>query len=151
MKPHVREFEIGAVGSYANPDYGPRRNGNVGGFAVFSTRFFGVEADGSFTVASPIGIHETTAVIGPRFQYEKKFLTVYAKAQVGAGSFSGDPNNSYNDDKRYVVEQYGGGVEVRAMKHIKIRAVDVSYQVFPTFAPRNLTPLLLGGGVAYSF
>ncbi len=151
MKMRVRELEIGAVGTYADPDFNPRRNGNVGGFAAFNTRWWGVEADGSFTVASPTGIHETTGAIGPRVNYTTKYVTVYGKAQVGGGSFSGDPVHIYGEDKKYILEQYGAGVDIRVMKHLKIRAVDASYQVWPTFPPHNLTPILVSSGLAYTF
>lgn len=145
-----RSLDIGGTAFFTDPDYGHGSNVDVGAFVAFTGRFFGVEADAADTVRHTGGIREPYVVAGPRFQYRTRHLTVYGKAQAGAGHFSGD-RSSADNKKTFVVENYGAGVEFKVSPHLLVRAVDANYQVWPTFANNNLTPFHIGSGLAYSF
>ncbi len=146
-----REFELGAFGTYTQPDYGHSVNTDVGVYAVYTSKYFGIQADAVDTVINRGGIREASGVIGPRIQLRAKELTFYAKAQAGAGRFSGDPANRYSNKIVGAVEQYGGGMEVNVLKHAKLRVIDYSYQVWPEFSPRNLSPTIISSGLAVRF
>jgi opacity protein-like surface antigen len=147
----LREAAIGVFGSYEMPDYGSEGNVGVGAWATFTGNYFGVQADAEDTVDSRAGIRERSIVVGPRIQLRTHGVTFYAKAQAGAGHFSGDIYNTVSNKTTKVIEQYGGGVELNPTKHLKVRLADYSYQVWPEFSPTNLTPSIVSSGFALRF
>lgn len=146
-----RELQIGAFGSYVDPDYGPSVNVDVGVYVAFTAKNLGVEADAADTVDSRGGIHEAYAVIGPRAQMKFKMVTLYVKAQAGAGRFSGATSDPINNHTIGAVEQYGGGLEMNLSRHVKVRLADYTYQVWPEFSVANLTPYHVSSGLAMRF
>lgn len=146
-----RELDLGLSAYYTKPDYSSGFNVDVGAFVAYSGKYFGGEVDAADTVRSGRGIHEPYIVAGPRFQYRTHYFTAYVKAQAGVIHFSGAPAQPINNRQTLVLENYGGGIEVKVGPHLKIRAVDINYQIVPTFSPNNLTPFHIGSGVAFSF
>ena len=143
------DLDLGLTAFYVRPDFGQSVNVDVGGFVALTGKYFGVEVDAADTVRSGNGIHEPYIVAGPRVQYRTRHFTVLAKAQAGAGHFSGAPGQ-FNNKQTLIVENYGAAVEFKISRHLKLRAIDANYQIWPTFAPNNLSPLHIGSGIAFS-
>ncbi|ADW67570.1 outer membrane beta-barrel protein [Granulicella tundricola] len=145
------EFQAGVFGAYNTADYGTTGNIDAGVYASLMARHFGIQVDAADTVDSRAGVREAYVVAGPRFQMRYKPLTIYAKAQAGVARFSATPAPRLNNKDTSAVEQFGGGVEINATRNLRIRVVDYSYQIWPEFNPRNLSPQIVSAGVAFHF
>ena len=144
------ELEIGANAFYANPDYGHGSNVDVGAFVAYTGRYIGAEVSAADTVEAKSGIHEPYIVGGPRFQYATHYFDVYVKAQAGVGHFSGDNAQPENNKQTFLVENYGAGLEFKVSRHMKVRAIDANYQIWPSFHSDGLTPIRLGSGIVFT-
>lgn len=155
------QIQIGAGWSWGDPDYG----GKVQGVSIYGdydfTRHWGVEGDVHLlNVVTPADRIEDSYLIGPRYVFHFGRLQPYAKFLVGLGHYKTDFDKG---DPRYYTDSYtathgiyafGGGVDVRAARHLNIRAIDFEYQRWPSdnFAFSNgLTPWALTFGAAYRF
>lgn len=147
----IRTLDVGVMGYFTAPDYGHSSNVDTGVFVAYTGKVFGVEADAADTVRDPGGIRESYIVAGPRIQYRGRRYTVYGKAQVGAGHFNGDRAQPTLSGHSFLVENYGAGLEFSLSRHLKLRAIDADYQIWPSFYTNRLTPIHLGSGLALSF
>jgi hypothetical protein len=146
------DAQIGLQGTYLAPDYGRSVTASAGAYGAYTGRHFGIEADAMDTVGSDrSGIREASAVVGPTFVVRKGAFVFGVKAQVGAGHFAGDPLHTSVNHDTYVLESYGGSVDIRLVHHVNLRLIDGDYQVWQGFNSHNLTPFSLGAGIAYRF
>lgn len=144
-------LEVGVNAAYDKTDYGDKANILVGGFVTFTTRRFGVEANGSIVAHARVAARENTLVIGPLYNFvNNDHLRVYAKASFGVGHFSGDPGNPGANRHNFFVQSYGGGLDVNLTKHLIVRAVDAEYEIWNSFPPGGrLSPYKISAGLAF--
>jgi|SRR5580698_3221312 hypothetical protein len=145
--------QIGGGGSVANPDYSPNK---IGGFATYGTfdftRHLGLEGAIHYTsLHAPDYTKENSYLIGPRYVFHHKNLYPYAKVLVGFGRFCYTFVDASSATYTYKIYAPGGGLDIRASKHINIRAIDVEYQQWPGFPTHGLAPLVGTIGAAYAF
>ncbi|MEO8736051.1 MAG: hypothetical protein ABI380_05890, partial [Edaphobacter sp.] len=77
----------------------------------------------------------------------------YAKALFGFGQFKFQYPSQYPSAATYTygVYAFGGGLDLRATRHINVRAFDFEYQKWPSFRQNGLTPIVMTVGAAYTF
>jgi hypothetical protein len=143
-----REFQLGVTASYVAPDYGRGVDVGVGGFIAVSGKHLGLEADVLHTIDKD-SASELSVVVGPRLQQKAGPFTFYVKAQAGGGHFGN--GTRYDNHSTFLIESYGGGLDLRISKHLEARLVDGNYQVWQAFIPHNLTPFNVGSGLALKF
>ncbi len=142
--------QIGGAGSLTSPDYSPNK---VGGLAIYGTldftRHIGIEGDIHYSLVTPAQVAENSYLIGPRYVFHHKHLHPYAKALFGFGRF----NYAHATTATYTYKIYalGGGLDIRATKHINVRPIDFEYQQWPGFPANGISPLVGTIGAAYAF
>ncbi|WP_348268953.1 outer membrane beta-barrel protein [Edaphobacter paludis] len=149
-------LQIGGGVTYARPDYGPK---GIAGLTIYGdydfTRHLGVEGDMHFVnLITPTDISEDTYLIGPRYRFHYNRFTPYAKALFGFGRFGYQAPSQYGNKAStytYGLMSFGGGVDLRATKHLNVRAFDFEYQDWPGYRGKGLSPVVMTVGVAYSF
>lgn len=146
-----REVDLGIVASYRDPDYGHSFNISTGAFASFTGHRFGAEVSADYTAVADDSKRENTITAGPRFNViDSRHLTLFARAEFGAGHFSGDPASPSNKETIFV-ESYGGGADLHLSRRVNMRLVDSSYQIWPGFTNHHLTPFSYGSGLGIRF
>jgi hypothetical protein len=147
-------LQLGAGLTYARPDYDrPIKGVTVYGSYDF-TRHFGVEGDLHFVnIITPGDISEDSYLIGPRYRFQYHRFTPYAKALFGFGRFGYQYPSQYPRAATFTYKIYslGGGLDLRATKHLNVRAFDFEYQKWPGYPPHGLSPIVMTVGVAYAF
>lgn len=146
-------IQLGVGGTLTNPDFGQSNIGQITFFGDINLQYnIGLEGVIHYSVNTPDDVSENSYLIGPRFILRHKRIDGYAKVLFGAGHF-GLQSGSFADPNTATYFEYvlGGGVDVRATRHINIRAFDFEVQKWPTFAANGLTPLAGTIGVAYVF
>ena len=145
--------QIGGGGSVASPDYSPNK---IGGITVYGTldftRHIGIEGALHYTsLVTPDYVAEDSYLIGPRYVFHHNRVHPYGKALVGFGRFSYKFQNAPSATYTYKIYALGGGLDIRATKHINVRAIDLEYQQWPGFPVNGLAPLVGTIGAAYAF
>ena len=146
-------LQAGVAYSYAHPDY----NLPIQGLTAYAdydfTHHLGVEGDMHFlTIITPGDIAEDTYLLGPRYKLHYGRFSPYVKALFGIGRFQYQyPTYGKDTTYTYGVYDFGGGVDVRASRHINVRAFDLEFQKWPSYRDHGLTPLVLTVGAAYTF
>ena len=145
--------QAGLAVSIASPDYGQQY---IKGVTVFGDldlgNHLGVEADAHLvSYVTPTDIGQNTFLIGPRYSFHRKRLAPYAKALAGLGLFEYQYDNIPHYHESYFVYAFGGGLDVRASRHIVVRAIDFEAQRWPGYRTGGLTPYVTSFGVAYAF
>jgi opacity protein-like surface antigen len=146
-------LQVGGGYTYGTPDYGQK---NIQGFLAFAdfdfTSHLGVEAEGHYISAvTPDDLGENSIFVGPRFIYSRNRFSVYGKAMIGIGDvvIQVVQDNPEGGAGTYFAYAIGGGLDIRATKHIVVRAFDFEYQRW-SYA-NGLTPTAATIGVAYRF
>jgi opacity protein-like surface antigen len=141
------------VGGYfvivPKPDYTDHTFYGGGAYATYDfMRNFGVEASyRQANTSSDEKTYERTYEIGGRYVRHYGRLNPYVRASYGRGVFN-FPENQGNF--AYNLFSFGGGVDVRAMKHINVRG-DYEYQHWMNFLQSGLSPQVISIGAAYHF
>lgn len=147
-------IQVGVAGSSYSLDYG---EGREKGFTIYGdvdvTRHLGLEAlYRNASIIAPGDVGEDHYLIGPRYYVTRGRFSPYVKGLVGVGVINFQQGSfpvAYSE--RYFIYSLGGGLDIRATRHINIRAIDFEYQLWPTFKPNGLTPTGFSAGVAYTF
>lgn len=149
--------KVGASFSFGSPDYRDTTT-YVEGLTIFADVGFARRAAAEIdlhydSLITPIDIGEDTFLIGPRYSVIRDDeANVYVKVLGGLGRFAYQPgtySNPHTDT--YGVAAFGGGIELHALLHFDIRAIDLEYQVWPGFASHALKPVVASTGLAYRF
>jgi opacity protein-like surface antigen len=144
--------QVGGGYTLAAPDYGPSIQGGSG-FVDFDFRpHFGVEADIHYiALITPGDLAENTFLFGPRYVYPRGRFSFYAKGLLGFGDLVIQEVQDHPEGGagRYFAYAVGGGVDIRATKHLAVRAADFEYQHWSFY--NGLTPLVFTVGAAYRF
>lgn len=147
-------LQVGGGFTYARSDYGvPIKGLTVYGDYDF-TRHLSVEGDLHFVnIFTPGDIGEKTYLLGPRYSFRYHRFTPYAKALFGIGQFQFQRPSSFLVAATYTygVYSFGGGVDLRAARHLNIRPFDIEFQKWPGFGQHGLSPIVMTFGAAYVF
>ena len=124
----------------------------------------GIEGEGRWLwLRQRDGVHDSTYLIGPRYSFngfvkragsgpdegvgrEKTRFRPYAKMLVGVGQFHYPYGYATGS---YFVLAPGGGVDYRVSRRIRVRLVDLEYQVWPQFTYGRLTSLGVSSGLRF--
>ena len=145
-------LQLGGGITAASPDYSPSTIKGLSAYGTFDfTRHVGLEGNIHYvSLITPSHIGEDSYLVGPRYVFHHPRVDSYAKILVGFGRFSfrdTSPAATYT----YKIYAFGGGLDVRATRHINVRAIDLEYQQWPGFPASGLTPLVGTIGAAYAF
>ncbi len=146
-------IQFGVAGTVTSPDFGQSKIEQVTFYGDINLQHnIGVEGVIHYSVNTPDDVSENSYLIGPRYIVRHNRIEGYAKVLFGAGHF-GLQSGSYADPNTATYFEYvlGGGLDIRATRHINIRAFDFEFQKWPTFGANGLTPLSSTIGVAYVF
>ena len=129
----------------------------LGGAGVYADlnirRHLGIEGEIRFLRQNQVaGSHESTYLVGPRYEFHLGRYSPYVKALVGGGRLI----FPYGDGLgTYTALAYGGGIDVNLTGKIKLRAIDFEYQDWPSFnfgpgtQQQALTPYGISAGLSY--
>jgi len=141
-------IQVGAGAAFIAPDYS---KGTLIGFSAWGdydfSKYIGLEVSAHFgEIITPGDIAENSYMLGPRFSYRRRKLTLYAKALVGRATIT---NQDFNLSSSFNLYAFGGGVEYRILHKINLRLVDFEQQEWPSFMPNSLSPTAATIGVSY--
>ena len=145
-------MQIGIAGTFISPDYTEQY---IKGISIYGNydigQHLGVEGDMHFSVITPGDISENSYLLGPRYKWHQKRFEPYVKVLVGLGRF-GFQTGGFPVASTFTYFQFapGGGLDIRATRHINVRAFDVEFQKWPGFNPNGLSPIAYTIGVAYT-
>jgi len=150
---------VGVMGSAFQSDYAggaiaqtsPNRLYGPGAYVdVKLTRWVQIEAEARWLRMNPyLDIREDNYLIGPRLPIEKlRFwrATPYAKVLIGKSRMNFYLDGAYG---HYADIAYGGGVDIKLIRRISLRAADVEYQYYPWWGNTTLSPYGASVGVGY--
>lgn len=139
--------------SYAKPDYGQKSIQGGSGFVDYNFRpHWGVEGDAHIiALITPQDLAENSYLVGPRYIYPRGRFNLYAKVLFGVGQIviQEVQDNPEGGAGTYFAYAAGGGLDIRATKHIMVRALDFEYQHWSY--QTGLTPSVFTVGAAYRF
>jgi Outer membrane protein beta-barrel domain len=144
--------QIGAGATFISPDYTQQY---IKGISIYGDydigQHLGVEGDIHISVSTPGNISENSYLLGPRYKWHYKRFEPYAKVLLGFGRF-GFQSGSTVEPGTFTYFQFapGGGLDIRATRHINVRAFDVEFQKWPGFDSHGLSPIAYTIGVAYT-
>jgi Outer membrane protein beta-barrel domain len=145
-------LQIGVGATFISPDY---TNHYMKAFSIYGNydigQHLGVEGDFHYSIITPADLSENSYLLGPRYKWRYKRFEPYAKGLLGIGRF-GFQQGYYPvaSSATYFEYALGGGLDVRATRHINVRAFDVEFQKWPGFEPHGLSPIAYTFGVAYT-
>lgn len=146
-------LQVGGGYSLAMPDYGQKNIQGITAFADYDFHpHFGVEAEYHYiSLITPTDLGENSFFFGPRYVYNRGRYSIYGKGLIGIGSINiqETQDNPQGGSGSYFAYGFGGGLEIRATKHIVVRAVDAEYQHWSYLT--GLTPIVFTAGAAYRF
>lgn len=139
---------VGGTYSEFQAQYPQRLLGGAGVYADLNIRqHFGIEAEIRFLRQNQIAqSHETTYLIGPRFELHRGRFSPYVKGLVGNGNLTFPYGYGYGN---YLVIGGGAGLDVNLTRKIKLRAFDFEYQNWPQFTLGTITPYGVSAGLSY--
>lgn len=145
-------IQVGVAGTFISPDYTEQYMKGVTFYGDLDlTQHLGVEGDIHYSIITPDDLSENSYLLGVRYKWHYKRFEPYAKVLGGIARFgfqSGTyPTPTTNTYGEYAV---GGGLDVRATRHINVRAFDVEFQKWPGFDDHGLSPIAYTIGVAYT-
>jgi opacity protein-like surface antigen len=143
----------GTYGAF-QAEYPQRLLGGAGVYADLNLRrHLGVEGEVRFLRQNQIaGSHETTYLVGPRFEFHRGRYSPYVKGLFGGGKLIFPYGDGYGT---YTAFAFGGGLDVNLTEKIKVRAFDFEYQDWPSFnfgpgtQQQALHPYGISAGVSY--
>ena len=122
--------------------------------AIDFKKHLGAEADVHLAgiVKAPEGFSENSYDVGLRYIYRFRKYDVYAKGLVGIGQAKAVPPAYVGGvPGTYILYAGGGGLDIRLVHNIIVRAIDFEYQRWPNFPAHALTPSMISVGAAYRF
>ena len=140
---------VGIEGSFFKGDYG--KVNLYGPTIVVDThlhRYVGIEAEARFLRwGGKQGVQQNTYLAGPRYSFKPSGWVPYVKMPVGLGTMR-FPYGYGNGN--YFVMAPGAGVE-KWIAHdtVRIRVVDLEYQVWPQFTFGTLKPYGVSTGISF--
>jgi hypothetical protein len=145
------EIQIGGAVTVISPDYAQP---HLKGLSIYGDYDFfhhiGIEGDIHFSIITPSDISENSYLLGPRYSWHYKRFDPYVKGLFGIGRFGYQAGSyPFPSTATYAEYAFGGGLDVRATRHINVRAFDIEIQKWPGYEPHGLSPIAYNFGVAY--
>jgi hypothetical protein len=144
--------QLGGGITYVQPDYSTASD--KGPYFYVGYDFLshvGLELNVHFaSIVAPDDIGEDSYMVGPRFILRHKRFEPYAKAMVGVGVINLQFDNSPHSKSAHLAYGFGGGLDLRATRHINVRCFDFQAQTW-SYHPHTLSPYVYSAGVAYVF
>jgi len=146
-------LQIGGGFSYAKPDYTETAIKGASAYSTFDlTKHLGAEADiHVVSISTPDRVGENSYLIGPRYVFNEKHFSPYAKVLAGLGEIKFNFATMPASSTTTFVYALGAGLDVQVTHNINIRPIDFEYQQWPTFKPHGLSPYVITVGAAYVF
>lgn len=122
--------------------------------AIDFKKHLGAEADIHLggIIKAPESFSESSYDVGLRYIYRFRRYDLYAKGLVGIGQPKADPPAFVTGvPGTYFLYAGGGGLDIRLLRNVIVRAVDFEYQRYPGFPQHALTPSMISIGAAYRF
>jgi hypothetical protein len=131
-----------------NPDYTDAKVVGLSAWGDYDfSRYVGAEISAHFeNIITSTDIAEDSYMIGPRFTYRRRRMTVYAKAMVGRGTIT---NQLYNLSSSYNLYAFGGGLEYKLGRRWNVRVLDFEQEEWINFQPHTLGPTAVTIGLSY--
>ena len=147
-------IQVGVLGSAFTLDDNTGHEEGIGIYGdIDFTKHLGVELlyrDAS--IKTPHDVGENHLLVGPRYVFHRGPFDPYAKAVIGRGTINYQVGYYLvASSESYLTYALGGGLDLRAARHINVRLFDFEYQRWPNFPPHGLTPYGYSAGVAYHF
>lgn len=152
----LADVQVGGSFSTVSSDYGVRWKA-FGFYADVDGDFhhLGLELNFHEAKAPTPVLYERTYEVGPRYVRHIGRFAPYVRAMYGRGvfNFAGPKNGQTVEiaNLAYNIYTLGGGMDVKVLPGLHVRAFDYEYQEWPSFPPHGLTPSLITFGVAYHF
>ena len=151
----VGDLKIGAGYTGANSDYLPTRYYGPAFYVDFDFRqHFGVEGQFHFVKDFGTNEYEKTYEIGGRYLRTYGKFVPYGKLMYGRGVYNFtdlfDKNHPVIANLAYNMFAGGAGVDYKALPYLYVRG-DFEYQMWNSFPPHGLSPMLVTIGAAYHF
>jgi hypothetical protein len=155
-------LQAGGEFNYADSDYVPQKIKGGGAYVGFDFKYhWGIEAEfHQINDSDPTTkIYERTYEIGPRYVLHFHRIEPFAKGMYGRGVFNypevpsltpGGPPQGNAANLAYNIGAAGVGVDYRLLYSVNVR-VEYEFQKWFGFPPNDLSPQVLGIGVAYRF
>ncbi len=139
---------VGVTGSFYNSDYGKT---TLVGPTVFVdahiTRRWGLEAEARFLrYRQQAGLKQDEYLVGPRYAIRYSHWVPYVKMPVGLAKMTFPYNYAVG---HYFVLAPGGGFDYWLNDKVRLRVVDVEYQLWPQFTFGTLHPYGASAGVSF--
>ncbi|CAN5590363.1 hypothetical protein BH10ACI4_BH10ACI4_37950 [soil metagenome] len=165
------DLQVGVTFSFANPDYaqdlynlaqptnGQDRWHGSGVYADLDLRYhLGIEFDFHQLSGPDKVLYERTYQIGGRYSHpiHDRFVP-YGKVLVGRGVFNFAAVDATAGQSTQIanlacnIQTIGGGLDVRVLPGLNVRAFDYEYQHWNNFPPNKLNPQVISIGIAYRF
>jgi hypothetical protein len=139
---------VGTTYSFFESGYGQQKVQGVGIYAdINPVRQVGLEAEGRWLKQSQSpSVNQSTYLIGPRIQFRRGPYTPYVKTLVGQSHFEFPYEMARG---RYFVIAPGAGVDLMLGNNLKVRLIDVEYQLWPQFTFGTIYPYGISFGASY--
>lgn len=148
-------IQVGLTYSNSQTDeYWKRTTGVSAYAAVDFKKHLGAEADIHLPgiASAPEGWSEKSYDVGLRYIYRFRRYDVYAKGMIGIGqTVQVAPAYLPGQPATYFLYAGGGGLDIRLVRNVIVRAIDFEYQRWPGFPQHALTPSIVSIGAAYRF
>jgi len=141
-------IQVGAGVSVLNTDYTQKDVTGLSAWGDYDfSKHIGVEVSTHFgEFITPGDLTENTYLVGPRFTYRRRKVTLYGKALVGRGTVT---LQDFNQSSSYNLYAFGGGLEYKILHKVNIRLIDYEQQKWPDFPPNGLSPTIISFGASY--
>jgi hypothetical protein len=138
---------VGGTYSGFESDYGQQK---ISGASIYAdTNFiwrYGLETEARRMTYGHFGERQSTLLAGPRWSFRPTGWVPYAKVLVGGGRLDFPYGFGHGD---YFVVAPGAGIDLRLGQKIRVRLVDVEYQLWPGFTFASLRPYGVSAGISF--
>jgi hypothetical protein len=138
---------VGGTLSDYESDYGKQ---SITGASIYvdSNLFwrYGIELEARRSVYPDFGERQTTLLGGPRWSFRAKGLVPYVKLLSGGGRFDFPYGYAHGN---YFVVAPGAGLDLRLGQKVRVRLIDMEYQVWPGFSIGSLHPYGISAGISF--
>jgi hypothetical protein len=138
---------VGGTFSDFQADYGDRTIEGASLYVDSNLAWrYGIETEARRMTYAEFGERQSTLLAGPRWTFRPKGFVPYVKLLAGGGRFDFPFGYAYGN---YFVMAPGAGIDLRLGQRVRVRLVDVEYQIWPSFSFGALHPYGLSTGISF--
>ena len=138
---------VGGMFSDFESDYGKQAITGASVYADLNLFWrYGIELEARRSGYPNFVERQTTLLGGPRWSFRAKGLVPYIKLLSGGGRFDFPYGFAHGD---YFVVAPGAGLDLRLGQKVKVRLIDMEYQVWPGFSFGSLHPYGISAGISF--